>query len=452
MAELTTDPVRMPPAPRIPKLLQGVGFLAAREKSVAAVAKRHGPTFTLNLPIFGPTVVVGDPALIKELFTAKPDMIARAGVLGEMFGPGSTFSLEGAEHRERRKLLVPPFHGKRMAGYEAIVEEEVMREIASWPEGQEFETMPSMMRITLNAILRTVFGAEGRALDELREALPQMVLYASRLAVMPPVLRRDFGRRSPGRKLADNRRSYDEIIGRLIADIRSDPAFEERTDVLSLMLQARYEDGSPISDDHVADELLTLLAAGHETTATTLAWTVERLRRHPRLLHRLAADVDAGRSELVQATIWEVQRTRSVINGTARMTKARMRLGEWVIPERHVVMASITLAHSADGSFPDATAFDPDRFVGNPPDNYAWIPYGGGVRRCIGAAFANMEMTVTLRTLMREFEFGTTYTAGERRHSRGVAIAPGRGGRAVVYRRRAAAPQTSPSKAAWVSA
>lgn len=452
MAEPTTDPVRLPPAPRIPKLLQGVGFLAARDKAVAAVSKRYGPTFTLNLPIFGPTVVVGDPALIKELFTAKPDLIARAGVLGEMFGPGSTFSLAGAEHRERRKLLVPPFHGKRMAGYEAIVEEEVMREVASWPEGQEFETMPSMMRITLNAILRTVFGAEGTALDELRDCLPQMVLYASRLAVMPPLVRKDFGPLSPGRKLTENRRRYDEIIARLIADIRNDPAFEQRTDVLSLMLQARYDDGSPISDDHVADELLTLLAAGHETTATTLAWTVERLRRHPRLLSRLAAEVDAGGSELVQATIWEVQRTRPVINGTARMTKTRIRLGDWVIPERHVVMASITLAHVDASSFPDAEAFDPDRFVGNPPDNYAWIPYGGGVRRCIGAAFANMEMVVTLRTLMREFEFGTTYAAGERRHSRGVATAPGRGGRAVVYRRRTAAPQTSPSSAARISA
>ena len=193
MAELTTDPVRLPPAPRIPKLLQGVGFVAAREKSVAALAKRYGPAFTLNLPIFGPTVVIGDPALIKELFTAKSDMIVRAGVLGEIFGPGSTFSLHGAEHRERRKLLVPPFHGKRMVGYEEIVEEEVMREIESWPEGKEFETMPSMMRITLNAILRTVFGAEGTALDELRDILPGMVLYASRLAVMPPVVRRDFG-------------------------------------------------------------------------------------------------------------------------------------------------------------------------------------------------------------------------------------------------------------------
>ena len=449
MAEQTTDPVRMPPAPRIPKLLQGAGILVARDKAIAAVAKRFGPTFTLNLPMFGPTVVVGDPALIKELFTAKPDLIARAGVLGEMFGPGSTFSLEGAEHRERRKLLVPPFHGRRMAGYEAIVEDEVMREIASWPEGQEFETMPSMMRITLNAILRAVFGAEGAALDELRDALPSMVLQASRLAVLPPVVRRDFGPRSPGRKLADNRERYDAIIARLIADIRNDPAFEDRTDVLSLMLQARYEDGSPISDDHVADELLTLLAAGHETTATTLAWAVERLRRHPRLLARLRAEVDGGGSELVQATVWEVQRTRPVINATARMTKTRMRLGDWVIPERHVVMASINLAHS---SFPDAADFDPDRFIGNPPDNYAWIPYGGGIRRCIGAAFANMEMVVTLRTLLREFEFGTTYTPGERRHSRGVAIAPRRGGRAVVYRRRAVARQARSSGVARVSA
>jgi cytochrome P450 len=435
MAVATTDPVRLPPAPRIPKLLQGIGFIASRERSVAALAKRYGSAFTLRLPIFGETVVISDPALIKDLFTTNTDLIARAGVLGEMFGPGSTFSLDGAEHRERRKLLVPPFHGKRMASYEGIIEEEVLRETASWPEGREFETLQSMMRITLNAILRTVFGAEGAALDELRELLPPMVLHASRLAVMPPIVRRDFGAWSPGRKLNAYRQRYDEIIGRLISDIRNDPKFDERNDVLALMLQARYEDGSLISDDHVADELLTLLAAGHETTATTLAWTVERLRRHPRYLARLTADVEAGGSELVQATIWEVQRTRPVINGTARMTRTRIRLGEWVIPERCAVLASISLAHASGDSFTDAKTFNPDRFAGHPPDNYAWIPYGGGVRRCIGAAFANMEMNVTLRTLLREFEFGTTYAPGERLHSRGIATAPAHGGRAVVYRR-----------------
>src|SRR6201991_4309736 len=297
MAVATTDPVRLPPVPRIPKLLQGVGFVAAREKSVAVLARRYGSAFTLRLPIFGETVVGSDPVLIKDLFTTNTDLIARAGVLGEMFGPGSTFSLDGTEHRERRKLLVPPFHGKRMASYEGIIEEEVLRETASWPEGREFETLPSMMRITLNAILRTVFGADGAVLDELRELLPPMVLHASRLAVMPPIVRRNFGAWSPGGKLASYRERYDEIIRRLICDIRNDPKYAERNDVLSLMLQARYEDGAPISDDHIADELLTLLAAGHETTATTLAWAVERLRRHPRLLARLTCEGDGGGTE-----------------------------------------------------------------------------------------------------------------------------------------------------------
>lgn len=356
-----------------------------------------------------------------------------------ILGPGSTFSLDGDEHRERRKPLVPPFHGKRMQGYEHIIEEEVMRATATWPEGHEFETLPSMMRITLNAILRAVFGAQGDALDELAALLPPAVALGSRLAVLPPFARRDLGRFSPGGRFERYRRRYDAIIDRLIADARSDPAFVERTDVLSLLLQARYENGEPISDRHVADELLTLLTAGHETTATTLAWTIERLRRHPRLLTRLTEEVEAGGSELRQATIWEVQRTRPVIDGTLRLTRTRIRLGEWVIPENHVVIVSIGLAHSSERNFPDAKAFNPDRFLGTTPDTRTWVPFGGGVRRCIGAAFANMEMNVTLRTLLREFEFATTDARGERIHSRGVATAPGRGARAVVYRRKSRA-------------
>jgi len=435
MGEATTDPVRLPPALQIPKVLQGIGFVVNRDKAVAAVAKRYGPEFTLNLPIFGHAVVVSDPALVKDLFTTNSDLIARAGTLGEVLGPGSTFSLEGTAHRQRRKLLVPPFHGKRMKSYEGIVEEEVMRELATWPEGEEFATLPSMMRITLNAILRTVSGAEGAAFEELRDLLPPMVLRASHLAVLPPVARRDYGRWSPWGRVETLRRRYDAIVSQLIADARNDPALAERSDVLALMLQARYEDGMPIADDHVADELLTLLAAGHETTATTLAWAVERLRRHPRLLNRLTDEVDAGGSELLQATIFEVQRIRPVINATARITKSRIKLGQWVIPERHAIIVSISLAHASDRSFPNAAKFDPDRFVGNPPDTHAWVPFGGGVRRCIGAAFANMELMVTLRTLLREFEFRTTYAAAEPMHSRGVATAPGRGGLAVVHRR-----------------
>jgi cytochrome P450 len=440
MAEATTDPVRLPPAPRIPKLLQGVGFLANRDKAMTTMRRRYGSEFTVNLPVFGKTVVISDPALVKDLFTTNTDLIARAGNLGEVLGPGSTFSLDGTAHRLRRKLLVPPFHGKRMQGYEHIISEEVLRETATWRDGEEFATLPSMMRITLNAILRAVFGADGAALEELRELLPPMVLQASRLTVMPRAARRDYGPWSPWGRVDKLRQRYDVIIAGLIADARRDPAFEERSDVLAMLLQARYEDGSSISDDHVSDELLTLLAAGHETTATTLAWAVERLRRHPRLLTRLAEEVDAGGSELLQATIFEVQRTRPVINVTLRTTKQRIRLGEWVVPEHHAIMVSISLAHAAELSYADAGAFNPDRFVGNPPDTYTWVPFGGGIRRCIGAAFANMEMLVTLRVLLREFEFGTTYGAGEPAHSRGVATAPGRGGSAVVYRRQSLVP------------
>ena len=452
MAVATTDPVRLPPALRLPRLAQGIAFLVARHRMVTALGKHYGSTFTVNLPIFGETVVVSDPALIKDLFTTSGELVGRASNLGSVLGPGSTVSLDGAEHRERRKLLVPPFHGKRMQGYEAIVEQEVSRETATWPEGTEFETLQPMMRITLNAILRTVFGAQGSAFAELRAVLPPMVPLASRMAVLPQMMRRDLGPLSPWGRVQRYRQRYDTIVKSLIAEARSDPAFDERNDVLALLLRARYEDGSQISDEHVADELLTLLAAGHETTATTLAWAIERLRRHPRLLSRLTAEVDAGGSELRQATIWEVQRTRPVVEATSRVARRRIRLGEWVIPERHAVIASIVLAHDSEDNFGDAKSFNPDRFIGNPPDSHSWIPFGGGIRRCIGAAFANMEMDVTLRTLLRDFEFRTTYSPGERRHSRGVATAPARGGRAVVYRRSAGSASTARTDHAAVSA
>ncbi|WP_445167935.1 cytochrome P450 [Mycolicibacterium sp. Dal123E01] len=435
MAQVTSDPIRLPPGPRTPKLIQGLQFFSSRRAAVGDLTRRYGPAVTVNLPIFGKAVLISEPALVKDLFTTGSDLVGRATNLGEVLGPGSTFSLDGDEHRARRKLLVPPFHGKRMPGYEAIVEEEVLREIATWPAGLEFETLPSMMHITLNAILRTVFGAEGAAFDELREALPKAVVVGSRLAVLPKFFRRDFGPRSPGGAMRRYRQRYDEIVDSLIADARNDPAFSERADVLSLMLRARYEDGSAISDRHVADELLTLLTAGHETTATTLAWLVERVRRHPQLLNRLTQEADAGGSELQQATIWEVQRTRPVIDGTSRLTLHRMRLGEWVIPERHVVIVSIASAHANGDRFENPSVFDPDRFVGSPPDTYTWIPFGGGIRRCIGAAFANMEMRVTLRTLLREFTFEPTDARGEAYHSRGIANAAGDGGLAVVRRR-----------------
>ena len=436
MAELTTDPVRLPPGPRTPRIVQGYRLVLSRRTSFGDLARRYGPAFTLNLPIFGKTVMISDPDLVKGIFTTGGDLVGRATNLGEMLGPGSTFSLDGDAHRERRKLLVPPFHGKRMHGYESIVEEEVLRETATWPEGVEFESLPAMMRITLNAILRAVFGAEGATFDELRELLPRAVVVGSRMTVLPRILRSDVGPWSPGGIMKRYRRRYDEIVDSLIAEALADPGFEDRSDVLSLLLKARHEDGTRISNQHVADELLTLLTAGHETTATTLSWWIERVRRHPDLLSRLTTEVDAGGSQLRQASIWEVQRVRPVIDATTRRTLQRIRLGEWVIPEDHVVMVSIALAHASADRFPDPGAFNPERFIGGQPDNYTWIPFGGGIRRCIGAAFANMEMDIVLRTVLRTVTIETTTARDEKVHSRGVAFTPKSGGRMTVHRRR----------------
>ena len=443
MATATTEPVRLPPGPRIPKTIQGIAFLTALCEVVPALGRRYGSTFTINLPIFGKTMVISDPTLVKDVFATSSDLLERPTNLGHVFGPGSTFSLNGPEHLERRRLVLPVFHGKRVGAYEHIIEEEVLRETANWPEGREFKMHQSMNRLALNAILRTMFGDEPSALNELRSVVPAMVTVGSVLHQLPSVVARDLGRWSPGGYLLQYRRRFDAVIDSLIAKARSDPAFEERSDVLALLLRARYENGEPIPDRHIADELLTLVGAGHETTANQLAWTLEQLRRHPQVLQRLVDEVDAGGSALRQATIYEAQRIRPTIEASLRRTTARIRLGDWVLPEGTHVMVNFQLAHESAENFPDAASFNPDRFLGTNPKPFRWMPFGGGVNRCPGASFANIEMDIALRTLLREFRFERTDAKGERRRYRGVAIMPSRGGRAVVYRRTAA---TSPDR------
>jgi cytochrome P450 len=442
MATATTEPVRLPPGPRIPKIVLAIVIMtASQHRWVPVLGRRYGGMYTCNLPYFGKTVFISDPLLIKDIWSTSEDLLERpTHLLGPVFGPGSTFSLTGKEHLKRRKLVLPAFHGKVVRSYEHIVEEEVMNETANWPEGREFETLETMGRLTLNSILRAVFGEEeGDVLDELRSILPAMVTLGSFLKLLPSVVRRDYGRWSPGGRLSRLRRRFDTAIDSLIAKARTDPNFEARTDVLAVLLQARYENGEPISDRHIADELMTLVAAGHETTASQLGWAVERLRRHPELMSRLADEVDAGGSELRQATIFEVQRTRPNIEGSIRCAKERIRLGDWVLPAGTNVLIDFQLAHESEESFPDAASFNPDRFLGASPKPFRWIPWGGGVNRCVGAGFAAMEMDVTLRTLLREFRFAPTDAPAERRQNRGVSIAPAGGARAVVYRRTAAA-------------
>jgi cytochrome P450 len=419
--------------------VQGAYALIVPRRGMRQMRARYGDAFTVNVPIFGRAVVISDPAEIKQLFLAGSDVVDNLeSNLGRVLGPGSLFALAGAEHHRQRRLLVPPFHGRRLAAYGKVVEDETLRELASWPEDRAFPTLPSMMRITLNVILRAVFGAEGAEFAALRALLPPAIRLGSRLAVLP-IPRVDYGRWSPWGRFWAMRREYDAIVARLIAKAAPE-SLDGRDDILALMLQSRYDDGSAMSHGEVADQLLTLLTAGHETTATTLAWAVERLRRHPAVLRALVEEADAGGSALREATILEVQRTRPVIDLVGRQVKAeRFPLGRWTVPKGYTVLVSIDLVHDAESVFPDAESFDPSRFLDARPDLYQWIPFGGGTRRCLGAAFANLEMNVVLRTILREVTLVSTKERDERWHSRGVANAPAKGGRAVVRRRTAPA-------------
>ena len=432
----TTAASMLPPGPRIPKALQGVAFAFFRRRFMHEMAHRYGDAFSLHVPVYGPLVVAASPQLAKQVFTASPEVLGNIQPnLSRLLGSGSVFALDKDDHRQRRRLLAPPFHGKSIKNYESIIEEETLREIADWPEGTAFATLPSTMRITLNAILRAVFGAEGAELDEFRQILPPWVTLGSRLATLPKPSR-TYGRYSPWGRLAEYRRRYDAVLDKLIAAERSDPNFEQRTDVLAIMLRSTYEDGSVMSRKDIGDELLTLLAAGHETTASTLAFAFEQLSRHPGVLTALVAEAETDDNEIRQATILEVQRTRTIIDATGRHVHAPIfELGEWSVPRGHTIIVSISKLHADPELFPDPDRFDPQRYVGTKPPSFAWLAYGGGSRRCVGAAFANMEMDVVLRTVLRHFTIETTNAPGEKLHSRGVAYTPKDGGKIVVRRR-----------------
>lgn len=427
---------RLPPSSRLPRPLGALAFVASRRRTVDWLTRRCGRCVTVRVPVFGDAIVVSDPALAKQIFTTSPDILHNIQPnLSRLLGSGSVFGLEGAEHRRRRKLLTPPFHGKSIAAYERIVEEETMREMASWPEGTEFATLEPMMRITLNVILRAVFGAEGAELQQLRELLPKWVTLGSRLSVLPTP-KHPRARWSPWARLAAYRRTYEGLIDNLIARTRQDPNFEDRTDILSLFLRSTYDDGSAMTRAEIGDELLALLAAGHETTASTLGWAFERISRHPQVLARLVAEADTDDNTYRQATIMEVQRNRTVIDFAGRHVAAPMyELGQWRIPAGFSIMISLLQIHQNPRLYRDPERFDPQRFLDNKVNTFSWVPFGGGTRRCVGAAFANMEMDVVLRTVLRQFRIQTTPAPGEKWHSRGVAFTPKHGGRVVVRRR-----------------
>lgn len=428
----------LPPGPSTPKAVQRLEFLASRQQLVQRLTRRYGPAFTIDAPIFGPAVIVTDPDLARRVLLADPDdLSARRPNLSRLLGSGSTFALDGPEHRQRRNLLGPPFHGKNVRAYEEVFADETRAEIAAWPDGRPFETLGPMLRITLNVILRTIFGARRAELDELRRMILSTVRLGSVLVMLPmpaPGSTLSSSRLAPWGWLAQRRARYEGIVDTLIEQLRASSA--ERAEVLSWLLHSSYDDGTMMSRKDIGDELLGLLVAGHETTAATLAWTFERISRHPQLLTELAAEADAGGTALRRATIREVQRTRTVIDFAARRVLVPgFPLGDWVIPRGHAVLVSIDQLHRNAHAFPDPYRFDPRRFLADGPSAFEWLPYGGGARRCPGSTFANLEMDVVLRTVLQHFTIEPTTEPGETARPRGIAFKPKRGGRIVVHRR-----------------
>jgi cytochrome P450 len=431
-ARATGAPAR-PPGSRAPAIAQALryasdplGFLSTRQR-------RYGDVFSVRFPFFGRVVYVARPDLVKEVFTGAPSTFhageANATVLEPALGPNSVLTLDDEPHMRQRKLLLPPFHGERVRRYGELIVEMTRQEMERWPVGEPFAMRPHTQRITLAVIMRAVFGVHDEARLERFEHLIDD--FARRVGVITsfPMLRRNFGPGSPWPRFVRSREALDEFIYEEIRLRRAEPGHEERDDVLSLLLGARDEAGEPMSDQELRDELVTVIGAGHETTATGLAWAVERLVRNPAVLGRLRDSLAAGEEEYLGATVKETLRARPVIVDVARKLKGPATIGGYELAEGTFVLPAIAALHYREDLFPEPDEFRPERFLDGKADNYAWIPFGGGVRRCIGAAFAEYEMRTILREFVERAELRPVDPAPEKVRVRNITLAPAKGTR-----------------------
>jgi cytochrome P450 len=429
-----------PPGSPAPSLLQAANYARDPLGFLVKLQRRYGDVFSLKFPFFGRLYYVADPALVKALFTGSPQQFhageANATVLEPALGPNSVLTLDDAPHMRQRKLLLPPFHGERVRGYGELIREMTLKQMERWPVGEPFALRPHTQRITLAVIMRAVFGVHDEARLTRFEALIEDFSKRVGLITSFPALRRNFGPGSPWPRFLRSREALDEFVYEEIGLRRAEvEAGEEgHDDVLSLLLQARHDDGSPMSDEELRDELVTVLGAGHETTATGLAWAMERLLRTPRVLAKLRDSIAAGEDSYLEATVKETLRARPVIVDVARRLTAPAEIGGYQLPKGSFVMAAIAALHYREDLFPQPQEFRPERFTEGKADNYAWIPFGGGVRRCIGAAFAEYEMRVVLREFVSRAELSAPDPRPEKVRVRNITLAPGKGTRVRLDR------------------
>jgi hypothetical protein len=436
----------LPPGPTTPAAIQLVATWKRPGGSIERLRKRYGKRIAVQLPFQPPFVILSDPADIKELFTAPPDVLhpgEGARVLEPLLGRNSVILLDEGPHLEQRKLMLPAFHGEKMQRLTGTMTELAEREVGSWPVDTPVALHPHLQQLTLEVILRAVFGLErGQRLDDLRDVLAELLKFTENPLSVLPALRRVASWTPSLRRFDELRRRTDKLIFGLVRERRAAEQAGEPLgdDILAMLVQARHEDESPMSDAELRDELMTALTAGHETTASQLAWAFERLAREPAVMKRLAAEVDAGDGdEYLTAVIYEVMRRRPVLpNAEPRLVKVPVTIGGYRYPAGVSLLASVYLVHHDPEIYPEPYAFRPERFIGTPPGTYTWIPFGGGRRRCLGASFAMQEMKIVLRAAMQRYELAPVGRRPERTARRSITFSPGGGATVVLHARRAA--------------
>jgi len=428
----------LPPGPRMSSFLQTLAWTLAPTWFMRRCMRMVGEAFTVT---FFPSgirfVMLADPAAVKEVFTAPPDVAPSAAgnsPIRPIVGSSSVLVTVGAEHLRQRKLLLPPFHGERMREYEQTIVAATRADMATWPRGRPMRVQPHSRAITLEVILTAVFGVADERREPLRRAISELMAPMNVLAILRIALSRPTGERPEGRFGAALER-LDEVLYEEIRSHRAAGGLEERTDILSLLMQARDEQGEPMSDVELRDELVTLLLAGHETTATSVAWAIERLVRHPEKLARLQAEIDAGSSEeYLNAVVNETLRVRPVVPIVARQLQEDFEIGGRTIPAGTTVAPCIYLTNRNPRVYERPEEFMPERFLSESPETFSWIPFGGGIRRCVGAAFAQLEMKLILRTVLVELTprlEGPWRRPGELTRRRAITLVPMSGARVV---------------------
>jgi len=452
MAATAIDMSTLPPGPKGPSALVAARFLLRGPHYLEKCRDRYGDVFTIRFNTGRVAVIAGDPAIAKEVFQSSPDDLhAGAGniILKPILGPRSVLLLDGPEHLRQRKLMLPPFHGERMRAYGEAMTEIAERHISNWPVGESFAVHPTMQTITLEIILRTVFGVEEpqrvAQLGAPLKALLNSTDHPLRLISLQFASSENRRPRSPwGRVYALLRPADEMVYDEIRAHREGGEDLAERDDILSLLMSARDEDGNGLTDRELRDELMTLLVAGHETTATALAWTLERLVRHPDVLARLHEEQEAGGHEYLDAVIKETLRLRPVVPGVVRMLQRPMTIGGMDLPKGVNIAPSIYLIHRRPDVYPDPEAFKPERFLGDDvPSTYEWLPFGGSVRRCLGASFALYEMRMVLGAILRQATLETTVAASEKVRRRFVTFTPEHGGRIGLTQLTPASPEQS---------